>query len=88
MVLQDVSIIAFCDRSASRFTLERWITESPFHDLLGSSELDVVRQARNAKERLERHWDCWMGEEDWRWIRGRGFNTVRIPVSRQRCLVW
>lgn len=54
-----------------------------FEGFSGSSELDVVEKADNAKERLERHWDEWMTDEDWSWIESRGFNTVRIPVSRR-----
>lgn len=33
------------------------------------------------KEALERHWDNWIGEDDWKWIVEKGFNTVRLPVS-------
>lgn len=33
------------------------------------------------KEALERHWDSWITEEDWKWIVDKGFNTVRLPVS-------
>lgn len=68
-------------RPIFRFALERWIAEAPFRGLSGSSELDVVQQAPDAKERLESHWDNWLTEEDWTWIRDRGFNTVRLPVS-------
>ncbi|KAF8313071.1 glycoside hydrolase [Clavulina sp. PMI_390] len=69
----------------SWFTLERWIAESVFEGVSGSSELDVVEKAGNAKERLERHWDEWMREEDWVWIKERGFNTVRIPIGYYHC---
>ena len=45
-----------------------------------SSDMDVA-QGGNAKAILEEHWDSWIGEEDWNWIKDHGYNSVRIPVS-------
>jgi hypothetical protein len=45
-----------------------------------SSDMDVA-QGGNAKAILEEHWDSWMRDEDWNWIKDHGYNSVRIPVS-------
>ncbi|KAK2462626.1 hypothetical protein APHAL10511_005359 [Amanita phalloides] len=66
----------------SWFVQERWICESTFRyaQLPGQSDLDIAR-GRNAKEVLEEHWDRWVQEDDWRWLREHGFNSVRIPIG-------
>lgn len=66
--------------TGSWFTLERWIAPGVFEGVDGSSEIDVARQAPDARERLERHWQSWITDEDWDKIREHGFNSVRIPV--------
>jgi aryl-phospho-beta-D-glucosidase BglC (GH1 family) len=40
-----------------------------------------VAQGGNAKAILEEHWDDWIKDEDWNWIKEHGYNSVRIPVS-------
>jgi len=42
--------------------------------------LDVAL-GKDAKYILEDHWNNWITETDWEWIKERGFNAVRIPVS-------
>ncbi|WVQ64857.1 uncharacterized protein L199_003026 [Kwoniella botswanensis] len=66
----------------SWFTLERWIASHPFRNAHqpGQSDFDVA-SGRDAKKVLEEHWDTWMNEGDWRWIKEKGFNSVRIPIS-------
>ncbi|WVW80085.1 hypothetical protein I302_102058 [Kwoniella bestiolae CBS 10118] len=66
----------------SWFTLERWIASHPFRNAAqpGQSDFDVA-SGKDAKKVLEEHWDTWMNEGDWRWIKERGFNSVRIPIS-------
>ncbi|KAH9887994.1 glycoside hydrolase [Cubamyces lactineus] len=66
----------------SWFVLERWIAESPFHDAAApaQSDLDVARGA-HAREILERHWDTWLTEADWKWLADAGINTVRVPIG-------
>lgn len=68
----------------SWFTLERWICNEVFSDAAapGQSDFDVAR-GKNAKGVLEHHWDTWITDEDWKWIKERGFNSVRLPVSRK-----
>ena len=51
-----------------------------------SSDMDVA-QGGNAKAILEEHWDSWISDEDWNWIKEHGYNSVRIPVSlRYSCM--
>ena len=65
----------------SWFVLEPWISSAPFRfaKAPAQSDLDVARGSK-AKEVLENHWDSWIVEDDWKWIKERGINTVRIPV--------
>lgn len=44
------------------------------------SDLDAAKGG-NAKAILEEHWDTWIRDEDWKWIKDHGYNSVRIPVS-------
>jgi aryl-phospho-beta-D-glucosidase BglC (GH1 family) len=30
---------------------------------------------------FEEHWDSWIKEDDWAWIKEHGYNSVRLPVS-------
>ena len=66
----------------SWFVLERWISAHPFRNAAspGQSDHDVAK-GKDAKAVLEEHWDSWIKEEDWVWIKEKGFNSVRIPVS-------
>ncbi|KAI5122109.1 hypothetical protein M0805_002231 [Coniferiporia weirii] len=66
----------------SWFTLERWISDAPFRLAQQPAQSDYdVAKGQNAKEILEKHWDCWISEEDWQWLSEHGINTVRIPVG-------
>lgn len=62
--------------------LEKWITPEPFNNATGEkgADLDIAR-GNDAKSILEHHWDTWITDDDWNWIRERGFNSVRLPVS-------
>ncbi|WVR03895.1 hypothetical protein IAU60_000894 [Kwoniella sp. DSM 27419] len=66
----------------SWFALERWITPHVFRNATepGQSDFDIAR-GRDAKRTLEEHWDTWIGDDDWRWIKERGFNSVRLPIA-------
>jgi glucan 1,3-beta-glucosidase len=67
----------------SWFVLEGWMApNSVFREAVKpkSSDMDVA-QGGNAKAILEEHWDNWIGDEDWNWIKDHGYNSVRIPVS-------
>ena len=66
----------------SWFVLERWIAEKPFVNAVGKGESDHdIVQGKDAKRVLEAHWDSWVGDEDWKWIKQHGYNSVRLPVS-------
>ncbi|EKM81464.1 hypothetical protein AGABI1DRAFT_69695 [Agaricus bisporus var. burnettii JB137-S8] len=66
----------------SWFVLERWITDSPFRSAVqpAQSDLDVAR-GKDAKAILENHWNTWITEADWVWLKDHGFNAVRIPIG-------
>ncbi|KAF8342202.1 putative cytoplasm protein [Cantharellus anzutake] len=64
----------------SWFTLERWISEAPFKEVDGQCDL-ALAHGPHAKQHLEAHWDSWLKDEDWDWIRDHGYNTVRIPIG-------
>ena len=70
----------------SWFVLERWICPQLFQTAAppGQSDYDVAR-GKDAKQSLEAHWDGWIKDEDWKWIKAKGFNSVRIPV-RHGCI--
>ncbi|KAF8631479.1 hypothetical protein AX15_002389 [Amanita polypyramis BW_CC] len=66
----------------SWFVQEEWICGDTFRyaESPRQSDLDIAR-GRNAKEVMEAHWDQWIQDEDWRWLREHGFNSVRIPIG-------
>lgn len=72
--------------------LGAWFVQEPFFnsDVFRNAEqpkgsdLDIAK-GKDAKAILERHWDSWITDEDWKWIRERGFNSVRIPVGGMWC---
>jgi glucan 1,3-beta-glucosidase len=66
----------------SWFVLEKWITPEPFKNAVGSKGADLdIANGNDAKAILEHHWDTWITDDDWKWIKDRGFNSVRLPVS-------
>jgi len=69
----------------SWFVLERWIADGPFRSAVQPAQSDLdVALGKDAKYILEDHWNNWITETDWKWIKERGFNAVRIPVSYRR----
>jgi aryl-phospho-beta-D-glucosidase BglC (GH1 family) len=67
----------------SWFVLEQWITPEPFKNAAGTKQADLdIARGKDAKAVLEHHWDTWITDEDWGWIKERGFNSVRLPVSQ------
>ncbi|ORX33689.1 cytoplasm protein [Kockovaella imperatae] len=66
----------------SWFVLEKWITPGPFRNAAspGESDLDIAK-GQEAKEIFERHWDEFITEDDWKWIKEHGFNSVRLPIA-------
>ncbi|KAL1407467.1 Glucan 1,3-beta-glucosidase 3 [Vanrija albida] len=66
----------------SWFTTENWLATKLYEGAVNpkGSDYDLARGA-NPKEAMERHWDTWITEPDWQWIKDRGFNTVRLPIG-------
>lgn len=68
----------------SWFVTEEWLATKLYAAVAvdpKGSDFDLAR-GKNAKAAMEQHWDTWMTDDDWTWIRDRGFNSVRLPVSR------
>ena len=68
----------------SWFALESWLTGSLFQSLneSGSCDMDIVKgmNLEEAKQLLERHWDSFIDDGDWKWMKAHGINSVRIPI--------
>lgn len=62
------------------FVLERWMKPSLFEGVEGPDETIFCEQAENPKEKLEEHWKTFITEEDFKYIRDLGLNSVRIPI--------
>lgn len=68
----------------SLFTLETWLTPSLFKDVQGAkSEIDLCNciDGNIVRQRLEQHWNTFINQGDWQWMKGNGINTVRLPIS-------
>lgn len=68
----------------SLFTLETWLTPSLFEGVQGAnSEFDLCNalDENTVRQRLERHWNSFVNQGDWQWMKGNGINTVRLPIS-------
>lgn len=60
--------------------LERWMTPRLFQDTDACDEYTFM-QTPNAGEKLDRHRQTFIQEEDWQWLAKNGINAVRIPVG-------
>lgn len=62
---------------------ERWMTPDLFEGVTGSGEIVLVRDLgyEAARERLIKHRDTFITENDFRWIAEHGFDFVRLPVG-------
>lgn len=68
----------------SWFMLEAWMVPSLFNcaSAPGISEYDVATGWNgDSKSVLERHWDSFITESDFKWLSGLGINTVRLPLG-------
>lgn len=68
----------------SLFTLETWLTPSLFNGVQGAnSEFDLCNSfdPNTVRQRLEHHWNTFVNQGDWQWMKGNGINTVRLPIS-------
>ncbi len=72
----------------SWFSLETWLTPSVFAGVDNAkSEMDLHEgkkkrpSAEEVGQRLNRHWETFINDGDWRWMRDHGVNTVRLPIA-------
>lgn len=67
----------------SWFVLEGWMAPpAVFREAVKPKQSDLdVAKGGNAKRILEEHWDSWITDDDWKWMKEHGYNSVRIPVS-------
>ncbi len=63
--------------------LEKWITPSLYAGVAAEDEFTLCQALGKAKasERLKRHRETWITAEDFDWLKARGINAVRIPVT-------
>lgn len=68
----------------SWFTTEDWLATELYKHAADpkKSDFDLAR-APDAKQLMEHHWDTWITDDDWQWIKQRGFNSVRLPVGTE-----
>jgi hypothetical protein len=68
----------------SWFALESWLTGSLFKNAKepSSCDIDLVKGMKpdDAKALLEDHWDNFINDGDWSWMKAHGINSVRIPI--------
>ncbi|KAF5328070.1 hypothetical protein D9619_013609 [Psilocybe cf. subviscida] len=66
----------------SWFVLERWIADEPFTYAISPTQSDIdIAHGPHAKEVVEKHWDSWIQNEDWDYMRDHGINAARIPIG-------
>lgn len=62
--------------------LEKWMTPSLFEGLKAVDETTFCQElGTKAEERLRRHWETFISEDDFKWLSQVGINCVRIPVG-------
>ena len=60
--------------------LERWMTPHLFAGTNAKDEYSFM-QTPGAKEKINKHRDTFITEDDFRWLAEQGYNAVRIPVG-------
>jgi glucan 1,3-beta-glucosidase len=61
--------------------LERWITPSLFRDSSAEDEFTFLGENQKNQKRLKKHYQKYIKESDFKWIKNHGFNAIRIPVG-------
>jgi glucan 1,3-beta-glucosidase len=62
--------------------LEKWMTPSLFDGLAATDETTWCAElGRDARSRLQAHWNAFITRDDFAWLAGVGINAVRIPVG-------
>ncbi len=62
------------------FVLEKWIKPDLFEGVSGPDETVFCKEKTDAKQNLQKHWDTFIVESDFAYIKERGINSVRIPI--------
>lgn len=62
------------------FVLERWMTSALFEGVEGRDETVFSLQKVDAEATLHKHWATFIKEDDFKWLKERNLNSVRIPV--------
>jgi glucan 1,3-beta-glucosidase len=62
---------------------ERWMTPDLFNAVINEGEIALVQELGREKagERLKKHRDSFITENDFAWIAAHGFDFVRLPVG-------
>lgn len=70
------------------FVNEGWMESNFMSCATQSSEYGIVtgfgtsaNGLKSAQYALEQHWDTWITEDDFKYLQGKGVNTVRIPIG-------
>lgn len=70
----------------SLFVLEKYIYGDMFIENTGV-ELDAIKKCvkkdgvDKTREKLENHWNTYCTDDDWRWLKSKGVQSVRIPIG-------
>lgn len=70
------------------FVQEKWISDEVFGEKAkGSSELDAVKSLvkqygkDEARNRYEHHWQNFIQDDDWKFLRDAGVTAIRVPIG-------
>ena len=68
------------------FSLETWLVPSLFAGIPNAkSEMDLHASKKlspqEVGQRLNRHWENFINDGDWKWMKDHGINTVRLPIA-------
>lgn len=62
------------------FVLEGWMTAELFEGVDGSDETAFMQQKPDAAVAIEEHWDTFITEDDFIWLKEHDIDYVRIPI--------
>ncbi len=62
------------------FVLEGWMTPELFSGVSGSDETVFLQQKENAEALIKEHWETFITEDDFIWLKDKGIDYVRIPI--------
>jgi glucan 1,3-beta-glucosidase len=62
------------------FVLEGWMTSNLFLGVSGSDETVFMQEKEDAASVIENHWDTFITEDDFIWLKEHDIDTVRLPI--------